>query len=91
MAFREVDNAEYEQVRREMVVSSAANRKSDTAALACPIFDNQLRLVGALSLAGPSSRFSKATTHTMRQHLLSASIELTEQLGGNSSPLYRAR
>ena len=90
MAFRDLDNAEYDQVRRELLVSSVANRKSDTAALACPVFEGGLKFAGALSLAGPSSRFGNTAILAMRQCLLSASIELTDQLGGNSS-LLKAR
>jgi DNA-binding IclR family transcriptional regulator len=89
MAYQQPDNPEYETVRRELLVSSLANRKSDTAALACPVFAAGASLAGALSLAGPRTRFTEATAPTMRRLLLEAAAELSEALGGDSSALRR--
>lgn len=87
LAFGEPDNPAYAEVHQNLLVSSVANRKSDTAALACPVFGAGDVLSGSLSLAGPNTRFTKATVPAMRKALLSAATDLTGVLGGDSTLL----
>lgn len=87
LAFTEPDNPAYTDVRQNLLVSSVANRKSDTAALACPVFGAGGVLSGSLSLAGPNTRFTETTVPAMRKALLLAAADLTGVLGGDSTLL----
>lgn len=86
LAFTEDDEA-CAAVRRELLVVSASRRKSDTAALACPIFSAQRGFVGAMSLAGPRTRFTETELVVMSRQLLEAAADLTDALGGASLAL----
>lgn len=91
LAFTELDDTNLEQVRRELLVISSKNRKSETAALACPVFSAHHHslhgFVGALSLAGPKTRFTPATMPEMREALLQTAASLSEALGGDGGTL----
>jgi DNA-binding IclR family transcriptional regulator len=75
--------------QHKVLVVSARDRKGDTAALAAPIFGVQ-GFVGALSLAGPRSRFDDATVRHLSLVILDAALELTRALGGDGRLLEEA-
>jgi DNA-binding IclR family transcriptional regulator len=72
--------------RQKALVVSARDRKGDTTALAAPVF-GVAGFVGALSLAGPRSRFDNATVQHLSLVILEAALELTRALGGETSML----
>ena len=75
--------------RQKALVVSARDRKGDTTALAAPVFSVQ-GFVGALSLAGPRSRFDDATVRHLSLVILGAALELTRALGGDGRLLEEA-
>lgn len=91
LAFSEPEDPNLADVRQDLLVISSKNRKSETAAMACPVFSahhpTPQGFVGALSLAGPKTRFTPATMPDMRSALLQAAAELSEALGGNGQVL----
>lgn len=70
------------------LVVSASNRKSDTAAIACPVFGAQ-GFVGALSLAGPRTRFTEESVRVMSADVLDAAARLSEALSAVAAELRR--
>src|SRR5690606_18457545 len=78
---------ELQEVRARGLAVSLADRKAETAAIAAPVFgvdpaDGQVRLVGALSLAGPASRFTDESIARMSQSLSAEARSLSRALGG---------
>jgi DNA-binding IclR family transcriptional regulator len=87
LAFTENDiDGELDEARRELLVVSTHDRKSDTAALACPVFGAG-GFIGAMSLAGPRTRFGEASIPSMSATLLEAAAALSEALGGDGETL----
>lgn len=82
MAFTEPNELGYEQERREHLSVSFKDRKSDTAAIACPVFGVQ-GFLGALSLAGPKFRFSEEGIREMSEVVKGVAEGLTGVLGGD--------
>jgi DNA-binding IclR family transcriptional regulator len=83
-AFSGQKGAELDRVRR--AVTSFAHqsaRAPGTAAIACPVFAVGQRLVGALLLSGPESRFTNKTVAQMRAALVNEASRLTLDLGGD--------
>lgn len=56
----------------------------DSAALAAPVFGQSQHLLGALTLSGPKSRFTRAARLTIGTQLLETAQQLTFQLGGDT-------
>jgi len=81
-AFTEADGP-YQEVRAHLVARSVEGRTIvETAAVAAPVFGADGSFVGALSLAGPSARFSDDTLPALERHVISAARDVTESLGG---------
>lgn len=53
---------------------------SNVAALSAPVFDKQLRVIGALSISGPLFRWNRQTMKLHVDALLSATEEITHSL-----------
>ncbi len=81
LAFTEPDLPGYEQERRELLALSYKDRKSDTAAIASPVFGPR-GFVGALSLAGPLFRFSEEAVAKMSQVVKREALALSARMGG---------
>lgn len=56
---------------------------SDTASLSAPVF-GLAGLLGALTLSGPASRFTKATAANMRAALFGEAVALSDRLSGTT-------
>jgi DNA-binding IclR family transcriptional regulator len=63
----------------------------DGAGIAVPVFGPHNRLVGALVLTGPTTRFTKAAISRMGRVLSKAGEALTAEIGGNLDEEQRAR
>ena len=87
LAFSGAPGEGFEKIRAEAYAISLAERDSDSAAIACPVFGVGQRLVGALSVGIPLYRFNKAKLGTALPLVMSAGGRLTEDLGGDASPL----
>lgn len=62
----------------------------DSAALAVPVFGHGQQLLGALTLSGPKSRFTRSARLAMGETLLKTAEHLTFQLGGDSTCFSKA-
>ena len=81
-----------EAVRAEVLALSVAGRTiADTAAMSVPVFGADRELAGAISLAGPATRFGPADRDRLARALLTAGIDLTMALGGDASALISRR
>lgn len=81
LAFTELDLPGFEEERRELLAISDRDRKSDTSAIASPVFG--LRgFVGALSLAGPRFRFTEEAVGSMSVVVRREASVLSRKLGG---------
>lgn len=80
-----------EAARAQVLALSVAGRTiADTAAMSVPVFGADRALAGAISLAGPATRFGPEHRRSLARALLTAGIELTTALGGDAGVL-RAR
>lgn len=81
LAFTEPELPGFEEERSERLALSHTDRKSDTAAIASPVFGPR-GFVGALSLAGPLFRFSEETVAEMSQIVKREALALSARMGG---------
>lgn len=65
-------------------------REPDIAAVAAPVFGPSNKLLGALTISGPLSRFTKGAVSKMVHLILDAAAALTTQIGGTSRD-YRSK
>ncbi|HEY8830566.1 MAG TPA: IclR family transcriptional regulator [Candidatus Limnocylindria bacterium] len=70
-----------EEIRRAGWATSIAEREEGLAAAAVPVHDRTGRVVGALSISGPSSRLSQARLQSVRPILEEAAQRLSGTLG----------
>jgi len=72
-----------EATREHLVARSVAGRTIvQTAAVSAPVFDAAGEFLGALSLAGPSVRFTEAALPHLEHAVLEAARDVTTSLGG---------
>ncbi|WP_171181885.1 IclR family transcriptional regulator [Ruegeria sp. HKCCD8929] len=72
---------ELEIVRNQGKAISKGESESDVFAMAAPVLDNGQELVGALSISGPSSRFTRQIRKSCEEVLLADAMKLSRQLG----------
>jgi DNA-binding IclR family transcriptional regulator len=89
LAFDGEKGEAFDRIRERYVAISFGERDPDCAGIACPVFGPNRTLVGALSLSGPKSRFSKENIKTMSSLLLKDAIRLTRSLGGSTEFMER--
>jgi DNA-binding IclR family transcriptional regulator len=83
-AFSGQKGAEFDRVRRAVTsYARQSARAPGTSAIACPVFAVGQKLVGALLLSGPESRFTNKTVAKMRAALVDEASRLTLDLGGD--------
>jgi DNA-binding IclR family transcriptional regulator len=85
LAFTEPGLEGYEQERSTYLAVSHQDRKSDTAAIASPVFGAR-GFVGALSLAGPRFRFADESIESMSLVVKHEAAALSAALGGRARP-----
>ena len=81
----------FDRIRKSYFAISYGERDPECAGVACPVFDSQGKLVGALSLSGPKVRFTKPAIERMTTLLFDAVIQLSTALGGDAQPLRDAK
>ncbi len=91
LAFDGERGAAFDEIRRTCLGTSYGERNPECAGLACPVFDREDRLAGALSLSGPKVRFTRPNVKRMTVLLFDAAIRLTQALGGDVSRLAKAK
>jgi DNA-binding IclR family transcriptional regulator len=72
--------AELEKARKQGYAVSVGERAADACAIAAPVFDQGRDLVGALTIAGPISRFTTGVRRTYADLLMAAAESLSRQL-----------
>ncbi len=81
-AFTEAAEAGKDTRERFVARSVAGRTIVQTAAVSAPVFDAAGDFLGALSLAGPSARFTEAELPRLERAVLEAARDVTDSLGG---------
>ncbi|CAN5350801.1 IclR family transcriptional regulator [soil metagenome] len=76
--------AEADHIRRSFFSISLAERESETAAIAAPVFGAGQRLVCAVSVGIPLYRFDEAAFKKSLPCVMEAAAQLTRDLGGDA-------
>lgn len=69
----------------DFVISTFGERQPDTAAVAAPVFGAGGRLVGAIGVSGPKTRFTIADVTRMSRAIFDAGAKLSRDLGAPDS------
>ncbi len=77
----------FETVQKNYYVLNFGERHPLIASIAVPVFKTDEKLVGAMSVSGPINDFVGEKVSEYLRELFSASITLTERLGGDTSEL----
>ncbi len=91
LAFGKAQAKRLATVRAAHVAISRGERDADAASVSVPVFADEGRLVGALSISGPVERFVDAKTRALAQRLLDCAAALSDRLGGDGAMLRSAR
>lgn len=89
-AFSGSSGARYERIRKEMYASSFGERDPEVAAVACPAFGLDQRLIGALAVSGPRYRIEALGVDPILRVLLKHACQLTNAFGGGVGDLESA-
>jgi DNA-binding IclR family transcriptional regulator len=82
-AFSGAKGANLNKVREAAIAVSIGEFVPELAAISCPVFSAGDNLVGALSLGGFRSTFTKAALAKLKPMVLAAAKEITAALGGD--------
>ena len=74
----------YDRARASCSAISYGERDPDCAGIASPVFGADDKLVGALSVSGPKSRFTEENVRKMSAQVIDAAKRITYSLGGRS-------
>ena len=85
LAFTGGKGEESEQIRRDKLCVSRGDRIADLGGISAPVFSDGLKLVGALTVSLPLSRFDEAAVKKHRSVVLTHAAALTRTLGGDAS------
>jgi len=85
LAFGGEKGVKYERIRQAGYTISLAERESENAAIACPIFGVRQRLICALSLGMPLYRFNQSIFQEYLPMVMQAGSALTHDLGGDTA------
>jgi DNA-binding IclR family transcriptional regulator len=78
----DVLRADVEQVRRAGWSYTEGERDEGAAGLSAPVFDSQAKLVGAMTISGPTSRVTRTLAEQWSDDLVRAAETATRLLGG---------
>jgi DNA-binding IclR family transcriptional regulator len=87
LAFTGATGEAFDEVRAARHAVSLAERDSDSAGIAVPVFGVGQQLACALSLGVPLYRFNKAKFTDVLPLVMDAGRRLSDDLGGDSTPL----
>jgi DNA-binding IclR family transcriptional regulator len=74
--------ADVERVRRDGWSYTEGERDEGAAGLSAPVFDAAARLVGAMTISGPTSRVARARAQAWAEELVRSAETATRLLGG---------
>ncbi len=88
-AFTGARGERFDLIRETMYAASYGERDAETAAVSCPVFGHDRRLVGALSISGPRYRIEALGEDAILPVLFKHAQALTRTLGGDpASPAF---
>ena len=73
----------YEEIRRKGYYISIGERDAEIASVAAPVFGNNWRLLGTLSVSGPAGRLSRTRLNSFAKLVTSKASQLSYALGDN--------
>jgi DNA-binding IclR family transcriptional regulator len=82
LAFSGEPGEPYETIRRQGFYISIGERDAEIASVSAPVFGNNWRLLGALSVSGPAGRLSSAKLKSMAKLVRQKANHLSYALGG---------
>lgn len=74
---------EFRAVREQGYASSSGEVFTEVAGMAAPVFDNENNVCAALTIAGPTQRFTEDRRREMLENLLAAARRLSRLLGND--------
>jgi DNA-binding IclR family transcriptional regulator len=74
--------ADVERVRRDGWSYTQGERDEGAAGLSAPVFDSAARLVGAMTISGPTTRVTRAKADSWAEELVRSAETATRLLGG---------
>lgn len=83
LAFSGMAGAAWDELRNSAFALSTGEREAGCSGMAAPVFGPDGTLAGALSLSGPSSRFTEEAIALWRPRLEAAARAATRALGGS--------
>ncbi len=87
LAFSGEQGPDFDPIRAAHFAVSLAERGSESAAIACPVFGVRQRLICSISLGMPLFRFNQETFEVFLPRVMQAAQSLTIKLGGDASGL----
>jgi len=85
LAFSGGRGEEAEQIRRDKLCVSRGDRIADLGGISAPVFGDGLKLIGALTVSLPLSRFDESAAKKHARVVLVHAAALTRALGGDAS------
>ena len=82
-AFSGARGERFAQIREAMYAASYGERDAETAAISCPVFGHELRVIGALSVSGPRYRIEGLGEDRIVPVLFEHARTLTRSFGGD--------
>lgn len=74
----------YEDIRRKGFYISIGERDAEIASVAAPVFGNNWRLLGALSVSGPAGRLSRSKLNAFAKIVTNRASQLSYAMGENA-------
>lgn len=85
LAFSGEKGKKFDEIRSAHYAVSLAERGSESAAIACPVFGVRQRLICSISLAMPLFRFNDEVLEAFLPLVMQAAKGMTQKLGGDVS------
>lgn len=82
-AFNGARGERFDLIRETMYAASYGERDAETAAVSCPVFGHDLRIIGALSISGPRYRIEALGEDKIVPALFKHAHTLTRTFGGD--------
>ncbi|HEY9280134.1 MAG TPA: IclR family transcriptional regulator [Eoetvoesiella sp.] len=86
LAFTGAPDKEFDSIRRKGYYISIGERDPDVASISAPVYGAKWKLLGAISISGPSSRLPKKKLESLAEVLLTKANRLSITLGGRRPP-----
>ncbi len=84
LAFSGEKGKKFDLIREAHYAVSLAERGSESAAIACPVFGVRQRLICSISLGMPIFRFNREVFEEFLPLVMQAAKNMTQKLGGNA-------